>query len=549
MAKIPNEVLQDLRDNLSRLSARDAERHKLIARTAFMFNCCEQTVYRQLARLDKLHKAVRRDHGHARYGVEADFKHWVEIVAALKLASLNKKGKHLSTAKALLLAEEGVYLEAKFEQIPPGVLSRSSCDRWMRNGGINIHSSLRQAACIRFEAQESNECWQFDISISDAYYLGEQKALPEVGRSGYPHLALFSVVDDYSRVNYQEYHLVYGEEVEAALLFLFRAMSPKSDTAFPFQGIPQTIYMDNGPLAKSKVVHRVLAEKLGIEVKVHQTPEQGGRRRTSARAKGKVERCFRTTKESFETLFHFNKPKTVTEANQWLLTYLLHYNCQKHPSKELNRIEAWFSGLPTAGLRQLCTWETYCTFAREPEFRTVGLDGRISLDNQTYKVTAELIGERVEVWKGVFDTGIYVQDKAGTLHGPFELQDGAIAFGTYRRWRKTARDKAIEKIEQMAADIAIPRETMTRDRRTPQAQNRVFDLNCVPFSTPIGMLSENYASSKEARRGIFQQFGLPLATLPDEILTEIELILAQTLNRREVYRLVKSLFKQYQVGG
>jgi hypothetical protein len=59
---------------------------------------------------------------------------------------------------------------------------------------------------MRFEAPESNACWPFDVSIADAHYLAEQRALPEAGQSGYPHLALFSVVDDHSRVNYQEYH-------------------------------------------------------------------------------------------------------------------------------------------------------------------------------------------------------------------------------------------------------------------------------------------------------------------------------------------------------
>jgi hypothetical protein len=31
--------------------------------------------------------------------------------------------------------------------------------------------------------------------------------------------------------------------------------------------------MDNGPLAKSRVFHRVLEEKLGIEIKIHDTPQ------------------------------------------------------------------------------------------------------------------------------------------------------------------------------------------------------------------------------------------------------------------------------------
>ena len=43
---------------------------------------------------------------------------------------------------------------------------------------------------------------------------------------GEPTLMLFNVVDDRSGVAYQEYHCVYGEEVESALRFLFTAMAP-----------------------------------------------------------------------------------------------------------------------------------------------------------------------------------------------------------------------------------------------------------------------------------------------------------------------------------
>ena len=50
---------------------------------------------------------------------------------------------------------------------------------------------------------------------------------------------LFSVVDDRSGVAYQEYRCVYGEDVEAALRFLFNAMAPKQIDGFLFQGIPK----------------------------------------------------------------------------------------------------------------------------------------------------------------------------------------------------------------------------------------------------------------------------------------------------------------------
>jgi hypothetical protein len=73
---------------------------------------------------------------------------------------------------------------------------------------------------------------------------------------GKPKPMLFSVIDDRSGACYQEYLCVYGEELDAVLRFLFRAMSPKDD--FPFQGIPKMIYSDNGPFAKSAIFKRVM---------------------------------------------------------------------------------------------------------------------------------------------------------------------------------------------------------------------------------------------------------------------------------------------------
>lgn len=77
----------------------------------------------------------------------------------------------------------------------------------------------------------------------------------------------------------------------------------------------------------------------------------------------------------------------------------------------------------------------------------------------------------------------------------------------------------------------------------------MFDLRSVPFAPPIGLLSESFLSAKEARRGIYEQFGVPLASLPDEILEAISAVLSETLNRREVYRRVKELFAHHEAGG
>jgi hypothetical protein len=69
---------------------------------------------------------------------------------------------------------------------------------------------------------------------------------------------LYSVVDDRSGVAYQEYRCVYGVDVEAALRLLFNAMACNTEEGFAFQGIPEAIYTDNGPIVKSRISGRVL---------------------------------------------------------------------------------------------------------------------------------------------------------------------------------------------------------------------------------------------------------------------------------------------------
>jgi hypothetical protein len=162
------------------------------------------------------------------------------------------------------------------------------------SGGYDHERMIRQPPAVRFQAERSNALWHFDMSPSD---LKQLKAPPwiDADRQGAPTLMLFSIVDDRSGVAYQEYRCVYGEDAETALRFLFNAMSPKAD-GDAFQGIPVAIYLDNGPVAKSAVFRRVM-ESLGVEVITHMRAESDGRR-TTARAKGKVERPFRTCSDA-----------------------------------------------------------------------------------------------------------------------------------------------------------------------------------------------------------------------------------------------------------
>jgi hypothetical protein len=51
-------------------------------------------------------------------------------------------------------------------------------------------------------------------------------------------------------------------------------------------------------------------------------------------------------KEAHETLYHFHKPETEAQANEWLLRYLVRtYNVQDHRSEPHSRIEDWLANL------------------------------------------------------------------------------------------------------------------------------------------------------------------------------------------------------------
>lgn len=57
----------------------------------------------------------------------------------------------------------------------------------------------------------------------------------------------------------------------------------------------------------------------------------------------------------------------------------------------------------------MCAWERFCAFAREPERRLVGVDCHLTVAGVSYEVDAELAGETVVVWWGLFDQELWVE--------------------------------------------------------------------------------------------------------------------------------------------
>jgi hypothetical protein len=421
-------------------------------------------------------------------------------------------------------------------------LTRSTANEYLNRWHLGQSRLLRQPPAIRFQAENSNDCWQFDLSPSDLKHIDKPDWIDP--SRGMPTLILFSVVDDRSGVAYQEYRCVYGEDAESALHFLFNAMAPKADPSFPFQGRPKMIYLDNGPVAKRRVFQNVM-QALGIEWQTHIPAGKDGTR-TTARSKGKVERPFRTVKEAHETLHHFHKPETEAQANEWLMRYLVRtYNVQPHRSEPHSRIEDWQSNLPDEGIREMCTWEQFCRFAREPERRKVGVDARVTVDGTAFEVEPDMAGEFVVLLWGLFDNELYAEF-GGERFGPYYPVSGPIPLHRYRAFKRGKVDERSDRIRSLADQLGLPIAALAGNdvRLTPSAVS--VELPRLPFNADAH--EYHFPSAITAKLAIADELAQPLSKLSTEDQAFINLVLNETLTRRVVLERIRVYFRHKKAG-
>ena len=540
--RIAVEVLIDLRRRLDQLPARSRERRDIMRQAAALYGISESTLYRQLEKLYRPKALRRADQGVPRTLPEAEMMRYCEVIAALKIRTMNKKGRYISTVRAIEVLEQmGIDTPEGRIQPEKGRLRKATVNRYLKHWGFDHRTLTYQVPAVRFQARSSNECWQFDLSPSDLKHVKEP--LWHDPSKGRPILMLYSVVDDRSGVCYQEYRNVYGEDVEAALRFLFNAMADKSDPEFPFRGIPAMLYMDNGPIARSHVFQSVMAY-LGIQVKLHM-PDSKDKRRRTARAKGKVERAFRTVKEAHEVLYHLREPKDEAQANERLLAYLKNYNDHPHRSEPHSRMKDWLANLPAGGIREMCSWERFCTFAREPENRRVGIDARISVEGAIYEVHADLAGESVVLWWGLFDNELYVEHDA-QRYGPYTPINGPIPLHRYRKFKKTKTEKRLEKIEALAKSLVLGETEDGKYKELAILTETEINLPSQPFQDPDPFHEIHFPNGIKARLAIADYLGKPLALLTQAQKDWIDALLEKTLDKQRVMESVRAYFKTNQ---
>ena len=332
--------------------------------------------------------------------------------------------------------------------------------------------------------------------------------------------------------------------MEVALQLLFNAMASKADARFPFGGRPASLYMDNGPVTRGHVFHQEM-DYLDIEVKTHLPRGQDGRR-TTARAKGKVERPFRTVKEAHETLYHFHEPQTEAEANAWLCNYLLRYNDSPHRAESHTRLEDWVRHLPPEGLREMCSWERFCTFAREPETRKVAVDARVSVAGVRYEVDPDLAGETVTLWFGLYDDQLYVEH-GERRYGPYAPSGGPLPLHRYRSFKKTRSQQRADRLEALAEQLVLPQAAL-REMPTLSSSFTPFAPATQPFADPDPFHELTFRSALDAKRAIADHLGMPLAKLVPDQLATLNALLNATLAKQTVWDHVRGHLEPFYRG-
>jgi hypothetical protein len=189
----------------------------------------------------------------------------------------------------------------------------------------------------------------------------------------------------------------------------------------------------------------------------------------------------------------------------------------------------------------MCSWERFCTFAREPEQRKVGVDARVNIDGVPYAVASELAGETVILWWGLFDTELYIEHEA-QRYGPYTPVGGPIPLHRYRRFKKSRIERRAERIAALAEQLLLPRRALDEIPNFPEP-SAPTDFQRRPFNDPDPFQELAFTDAIAAKYAIADALGLPLAKLAQDQLKDLNALLERTLDKKAVMDYVRHHIK------
>jgi len=218
----------------------------------------------------------------------------------------------------------------------------------------------------RYEMDRFGELWTADFCHGP--YLVDVKRKKKA--------ILFAVLDDYSRV-------IVGAK------FAFAETTVQIEDIFKeailVYGIPDRLYVDNGPAFSSQYLAKACANlNIGL---VHSKPYDSPSR-------GKIERFFRTVRERF--LIDV-KASTLNEINDLFNKWLRDdYHNRKHSTIKVRPIDRYQTSIEKYPLKRTSP-ELIDEFFMVSFYRNVRNDSTISYEGIIYEVPTSCIGKRVEL--------------------------------------------------------------------------------------------------------------------------------------------------------
>ncbi len=190
----------------------------------------------------------------------------------------------------------------------------------------------------------------------------------------------YGILDLHSRLLYAVMIVAAGEGSEDHAQALEMAWRAKSDS--PMIGLPDILFTDNGPIGASEMGAAML-ESVGVKLETHLP--------YNAKAKGAIERVWRTAWQRFELPFLVNKSRTfrLSELQTMLSAYLQKYNDKRscgYYAENRSRAKMYRDGIAARELRLLPEHVHLGDLLVRTRFRTVDASCRIQWDKKFYEI-------------------------------------------------------------------------------------------------------------------------------------------------------------------
>lgn len=249
----------------------------------------------------------------------------------------------------------------------------------------------------RFAYDKVNVLWQADLSHGPY--------IPVEGKK--KKTFLIAYIDDCSRlVPYAQFFI--SEK--------FDGLREVTKEAFIRRGKPTIIYADNGKIYRSETLQYACAQ-LGITL-AHTQPYD-------PKAKGKIERMFKTIQTRFYPLLKANPVDSLEELNKRFWEWLeVDYHRKEHASLDGKTPHQLFQSQldSITFIEDLSILDII--FLKRAE-RKVKLDGTITLEKRLYEVPSQYIGQKIEV--RMDDQAVYVFEDGNKIAEakPVTMHDNA----------------------------------------------------------------------------------------------------------------------------